>query len=352
MALNYTPMYNQPVARTTNGSYYSPSPVLGESTSTTTKTGGGSGVPPVVDTSKTQIDALNNSVETLSGNFERDYNDALSQADTAEMGLRSQAGEATSELQRQAKATEADLASQQATGIEGVTSQEQLAQKQSKSALQQARDLFRQTQQGNIAQLSGLGISSSSVSEALAEKLGVETARRIAGVTGSRDEVLANLSKEKARINDFAATKKTQLAENLQAQIGSIQNSLLLGLKQVSDARQMAATAKANARATLLSQAQQQIGSLQANAQQFAQQLQQWATQKSTIITDAQKGFTISPTDTTGLQSALTEAVSPMAPAGFSWNPNVETAPSGYKRVGVNLVKNKSTEDPELQNDF
>jgi len=255
---------------------------------------------------KAQEYAINQGVNTGNENIERDYNDALMQADTAEQGVRGQAGQATTELQNQGQQVRTSLGEQQATANQGIDIQGQTATSSAKTAMMQARDLFRQQQQQNIAQLSALGLSSSSVMEGLAEKLGVETARRIGGVTGSLNEVLQNLSKERARVNDYAKTKLTELDKNLQTQIGSIQQQLLQGIRQIQDSRQLAATAKANSRANLMQQAQQQIGALQANAQQFAQQMQQWAIQKSTVLTDAQKGFTINPTDTTGLQNEIT----------------------------------------------
>jgi signal transduction histidine kinase len=109
--------------------------------------------------------------------------------------LRSQAGTGEAQIGNEYAGVKTQLGAEQATKEQGVQSELSTSETQGKTAMQEARDLFRQTQQQNIAQLSGLGISSSSVAEALAERLGVETARRIAGVSGSINEVRTNATK-------------------------------------------------------------------------------------------------------------------------------------------------------------
>lgn len=290
---------------------------------------------------------INAGVQSGNESIDRDYQNAISQADTAESGLRDQAGQATTELQNQGQQVRSSLENQRATAEQGVQSQETTAQGQAKTAMMQARDLFRQQQQQNIAQLSALGLSSSSVMEGLAEKLGVETARRIGGVTGSLDEVMQNLSKERARVNDYAKTKSLEVEQNLQTQIGSIQQQLLQGIRQIQDSKQLAATAKANSRANLMQQAQQQIGALQTSAQQFAQQMQQWALQKNSVLTDAQKGFTVNPADTTALQNEINR-VGGISQQGMVNTPQVDYGTqTGYARVMPQF--SKSTKDTSPQ---
>lgn len=224
-----------------------------------------------------QQDALNSQIES-------EYNNAMSQLSGQESSLRGQAGTAEAQISNESAKTRTALGEERATRQQGVQSQLSTAEQQGTSALQQARDLFRQTQQQNIAQLSALGLSSSSVAEALAERLGVETARRIAGVTGSLQEVQQNASKELARINDYYAQKMTQLQTDEQLQKQQIQQSLLAGLNQINSARNKAASDKAAARQNLMSQVQNSIAQLAQQKQQFEQSLQQWAAQKQAAL--------------------------------------------------------------------
>ena len=214
--------------------------------------------------------------------------------------------------------------------------------------MQGARDLFRQTQQQNIAQLSALGLSSSSVMEGLAEKLGVETARRMAGLTGSYEEVTQNLAKESARVKNYAESKIRQVEENVGLQIKSIQSQIMDAIAQIGQQRNVAATAKASARADVLSQARQQIYNLQASAQTFAQQLQTWATQKAQSLADVNKEFTISQE---GLGQAVQSAISKMPTIpGFQYVPEPQQGSNMLYKVPGKYVK--STQDEELANPF
>lgn len=289
-------------------------------------------------------DLINQNVQSGNDSIERDFNDAIAQADTAEQGLRSQAGQATSELNTQGTQTRNALEQQRGTAEAGIAGQEQTAQTQAKTSMQQARDLFRQTQQQNIAQLSALGLSSSSVMEGLAEKLGVETAKRIGGVTGSLDEVMQNLSKERARVNDYAKTKLTELESNLQNQIAGIQSQLIQGIRQIQDSRQMAATAKANARADLMTQARNQLYNYQNAAQQFAQEMEQWRQTKESTLADASKQFTITPTDFTNLNNAQSNIQSITGVGGqlAGYQPSYSIAPTG--KFSTTLTPKKTDE--------
>lgn len=224
--------------------------------------------------------------------IEEDYNNVLGQLAGQEQSLRGQVDIAGRTISDEAAGVKTQLGQEQATKEQGIQSQQQTAEKESASSMQQARDLFRQTQQQNIAQLSALGISSSSVAEALAERLGVETARRIGGITGSLQEVRQNAAKELARTKDYYQQRITDVTNQVQVQKANIQNSLLSGLNQINSSRQQAATDKSRSRAELISNAQRAIQGLAAQQQEFENSLKAWATKKSAaltpIITDPQ----------------------------------------------------------------
>lgn len=293
----------------------------------TSVTGGGSAQPAGQDILQADV---GRQVDDLGAIIDRDYDTAISALGGQESSLRSQAGAAEQTIRSQAAPTRTAIGEEQATRLAGLAGQETQATQQKESGLRQARDLFRQIQQQNVAQTSGLGISSSSVSEALAERLGVETARRIAGVTGSTDEVLRNISAEKTRVGSFFKQRLADVESSLQAQIGQIQSQLLAGVNQINAARNQAASDKANRRAELLSNAQSQMAQLQANAQSFAQSLQQWQAQKAAQLSQAQQ-FIVSPTDFGPLQSALGNIQGLTGVGGQleGFQPQVSISPSG-----------------------
>ena len=279
---------------------------------------------------QTQQDDINQQIQTGNESIDRDYEQALVNLSGQESSLKTQAGTSTEAAQAGYAPARTAIGEEQATREAGLEREATTARTQEKSGLQQARDLFRQTQQQNIAQLSGAGLTSSSVNEALAERLGVETARRIAGVTGSTNEIMQNIAQEKTRIGTFYKQKLTDLETGLGAAIGNIQAQLVSGINQINSARQAAASDKANRRAELLSNAQTQIAQLQANAQNFAQQLQLWQTQRSQALSDA-SSFVVKPSDLTGQQRAISDITSLPGVAGFQWVPNVESTNQGYR---------------------
>lgn len=276
--------------------------------------------------------------------IDADYSQSMAMLDSAQSGLQGQAGNATAQITNDAAGVATSLGKEQATGEQAVQSSLSTAEKQGTSAMQQARDLFRQTQQQNNSQLSALGISSSSVSEALAERLGVETARRIAGVTGSLDEVRQNATNELGRIKTYYAEKKTQLDENVRIQKDQIQQALMQGLNQINNARSQAASDKAAARANLLSQVQNQIYSLTTQQQQFDQQLQQWAAQKSAALTPIVQD----PNYVNKLISTAQNFNKQFSPSGFQFTPEVSYDKNGVMTGSIKTQSTKSTEEDDF----
>ncbi len=267
-----------PSSQVPSSYYSSPAPT------TNTNTGGGNPNPNPnpIDTSNIQ-----QNVDTGNAQIDRDYELFMSQLGGAESGLRSQAETSTNAIGINYAPVKTALQEQEATKLQGLTEQGQTAQNQEKTALQQSRDLFRQIQQQNVAQLSGMGISSSSVAEALAETLGVETARRIASVSQSANDVYNNIAKEKTNIQTYTKQKLADMEGTIATEKSNIQQQLMTGLNQINQARAGAAVDKANRRADLLQSAQNAIFQLQQNAQQFAQSLEAWAKQNTSALNAA-----------------------------------------------------------------
>lgn len=289
-------------------------------------TGGGNAAAPV-NSAPPGSDIIRNDIQqqTDAGNniIDRDFEQALSELALQEQGLQRQAGLSEQQVRTQGDQAKTSLQEARDTSLTGLSREEQTAQKQASSAMQQARDLYRQMQQQNIAQLSATGLSSSSVAEALAERLGVETARRIAGVTGSRDEVIQNVELERSRINNVFQTKKQQLEESIGLQITQIQQSLLQGLDTINNARSAAAADKANARERLLSSAQSQVAQLQAQAQQFQQQLQEAAAKRTAAVSESLNLLTATPQDFSNLTSNIGAIAPALQGTGLDFGINV-----------------------------
>jgi hypothetical protein len=233
------------------------------------------------DPNRGVIDSANDSID-------RDFETAMSDLSGQESSLNQQVGQMVNEATTDYGGVQTALGAEQATNVAGLQSEATTAKTQEKGALTQARDLFRETQQSNIAQMSGLGISSSSVAEALAERLGVETARRIAGVTGSTNEIMQNIAKETTRVETYYKEKLTTLEKQLADRKGAIQSSLMEGLRQINNARNQATADKANRRAELWRNAQTAAQNAKAEAQKFKQQMDMWREQKAAALTPIQ----------------------------------------------------------------
>lgn len=280
--------------------------------------------------------------------IEQDYNNVLGSLAGQESGLQSQAGTAQSQIENEGSKLKTQLGQEQSVKEQGVESTLATGETEATTAMQQARDLFRQTQQNNIAQLSALGISSSSVAEALAERLGVETARRIAGVTGSISELRVNSQKELARVKDYFQQKMTDVQDQIGIQKSQIQNALMEGLNKINSSRQQAATDKARARADLLQNTQRYLYDLGQQEQAFQQSLQKWAQQKQAALTP----LITDPNFMNTITSATNQFNQQFAPQGFQYSPQVNTSPAGNVQGQVKYTLSKNPEEDEFGNPF
>ena len=318
--------------------FVAPKPqVLGASTSRVTTP---------TPTGQTPQETVQSNQDAGNAQIESDFNQAMEMLNSSESSLRSQAGTAQGQIDTGAASARNEITNTQAIGEQGVNTSLQQGETAGKNAIQQARDLFRETQQANSAQLSAMGLSSSSVSEALAERLGVETARRIAGVTGSVDEIRKNATAELGRIKTYYSGKLNDVTNWANDQKASIQNSLVQGINQINSAKSQAASAKAQARSNLLSAVQSQLGQLAQQQQQFEQSLQAWAAQKSAALTP----ITQDPNYVQNLLAQTQKINEQFSPSGFVATPQFDVNAKGQYSGQINMQK-KPTED-EFANPF
>ena len=287
-------------------------------------------------------DQLNQQTNDFGAIIDQEYNNTMGTLGDQERLLQGQATSASGQIGNEYAGVKTQLGAEQATKEQGVQSELSTSEAQGKTSMQQARDLFRETQQQNIAQLSGLGISSSSVAEALAERLGVETARRIAGVSGSINEVRTNATKELGRIKNYFSEKLTNLENEKAVKLSEIQNSLMQGINQINSARNQAATAKAQQRLELFSNAQNTIANLTQQYQQFQQSLQQWAAEKQASLTPIAQD----PNYVQKLISTANVFNEQFSPTGFNFAPSLSVDATGQMTGKVSSYKND--EDEEL----
>lgn len=273
--------------------------------------------------------------------IDAEFNAALGAADQSEGYLRQEAGLRTSQAEEGYAPAKTQIQQEGARRTEDLTSQATNQQARSQSAVEQARQLYRELGQGNNAYLAAGGISSSSVAEALSERLGRETASRIAGITGETNEVLGNIDKEKGRVVEFTQTKLTDLERELANAKSNIQLALQQGLGQISSARSLATTQKASARAEVARQAKAQAEAAQQQATQFAQQLYMWQTQRQAALDDS-KNYVVNTPKAPDLNSQLSQLKN-FQGLGIG-------VPAGYESLGVQpgtIIPRPKTKDEE-----
>lgn len=262
---------------------------------------------------------VNDVVDQYSELLNQDYNNTINELSAQERNIRSQADIAQSQVGNEFASTQTQLGNEQATNLQGVQGQLDTAEKESTSAMRSARDMFRQTQQANIAQLSGLGISSSSVAEALAERLGVETMRRIGDVSQSLSDVRINAQKEIGRINNYFQEKKTQLEQTKALELSKIQQSLIAGIDTINAARDRAALDKARSRADLLNNAKSAVDAINNQVAKFQDSLTAWAKSRSQAL----QGLAQNPEWITSFMSAGQKLSEGFNPTQFSLTPTI-----------------------------
>lgn len=306
--------------------------------------GGGGGSPPSSTyNDQPQRDNVQSELDMFLENLNRDYEATMSGLGYQEQNLRGQAGTSQQSIEAGYAPAVTAIGEEQATREAGLSKEESTARSQEKSALQQARDLYRQTQQGNISQLSALGLSSSSVTEALAEKLGVETARRIAGVTGSTQEIIQNIAGERTRVQTYYKQKLADLEQTKAAEIAKIQQGLMEGLNQINQARNQAASDKANRRAELYQNAQSAFNNLNLQSQKFQQSLQEWTYKRDNSLQQAQQ-FVVTPTDFSALINAQNSLGNIQSVGGFNYVPTYSIDPSGKLSISIKGQKDQEEE--------
>jgi len=217
----------------------------------------------------------------------QEYDQAISALAGEEQWQQGVAGTQIAGLQGQETAGTNRLSEGRASEMAAAGQQEQTARTQESSGLRSMRDLFRQIQQQNIIDLSGRGISSSSVAEALAEKLGTETMRRIGDITQGTQNVINNIAAEKKRITQVYQSKVQELQAEVKNKIDTVNANLTYALSQISAQRGLAALQKQKGLRDIAQTAREMIDSIKDKAWSYEQTLAAEAQKRQQATDDA-----------------------------------------------------------------
>lgn len=331
------PQYNPPVVNNipTNGQ------VLGSGTSSS---GSGTNRNSITQNA---INSVNQGVGEDTGLVQAEYDQAMNDLAGQEQNAYATYGNMGAQVQAQGAAQGNRLAEGKQEQLDTAAQGEQTAQQTQQQGLRTMRDTYNQLQQKNIADLSARGISSSSVAEALAEKLGVETMRRIGDITQGTQNVLNNIAKEKNRIVQVFNNKKAELDQSIALQVQDVQNKLAYALDQVRSQRGLAALQKQKGITDIAQQARQMIDSIKQNAWEYEQKLAAEAQRRTQATNDAMALLTYNQQGEAQLNPMVSNTVTALQQAnpGLGYAPNAEMI-KGQPYVTGYSTYQKKEEDP------
>lgn len=168
------------------------------------------------------------------------------------------------------------------------------------NALAQARQLYNELSQSNLARF-GTGSSAGGASN---EILGRATSQQFGTIGQTAEAGVQAITQERQKVADFVQEKKTQFDAAQKDAINNLQNSFRDKLNQIGLMKAQTEQAKTQARLDLLGQYRQQAFNLQAARQTADLQLETWLKQKQAGL-DQVAAFSTNPNIGTNTGSAL-----------------------------------------------
>jgi hypothetical protein len=222
------------------------------------------------------MDAINQDYEaTLSG--------LASSEELARQGASGQIGQA----EASAAPVRAQIAAEQEARTGALDETRRTGEQNYNKGLEQARQTYSELEQRNQSLAAGTGLSSSSVSQALSERLGRQTAAQLADLSENYGAFTNAIAKEKENTVKYYQTKLT----DLESQLAQFKNQIGLELNRqiaaINAARGQAAGQKAQQKAGLAAQARDALQQAFQQSQQYAASLQMWQTQRQAALDDA-----------------------------------------------------------------
>ena len=160
----------------------------------------------------------------------------------------------------------------------------QTVQRNTANALGEARTTYNELGQKNQAYLSATGLGSSSVAEALQEKLGRDTFKAIENLTQNRDATLQNIEKQRGEVNQFYSTKEAELINGLNSAKQQITTQLQRSLAEVDRDRSLNEANRAAKKAEVIADARRVSSAASAEAAAQKQALDSWSTWKTGFL--------------------------------------------------------------------
>lgn len=227
--------------------------------------------------------------QELFRNIDTGYENSQAQLRMAESELGEQTAQRRNEIAASFQPSMNRLAEQETQRYQDIGQREQSAQRTKQSRVQEAYDIYNQLNQANTAKLAALGISSSSVSAALAESLGRDTAKRINDIAQKTGDYLQALDIERGSVKQYVQDRMMELEAQKANQLGQLQNTFMAGLNQIRSQSMVTEQDRANARANLLSQYQAQRVEIEKYNAQLANNITLWQLQRQASLDDAGK---------------------------------------------------------------
>lgn len=219
--------------------------------------------------------------------IEADYNGLMTTLSGREAEAQQTAGTARQRVETEFAPARTQLQQEETTRLGTIGTREQETQQAATSSIAEARRIYNELQQQAIAQLSGAGISSSSVAEALAEKIGRQTAERIFTVAQTRDQAISLLGEERTKVKNYIGEKLSNLEQQKTLALQNVQDWLLNSLRDINTQRGVADAYKAQQRSQSLLDYKNYVNQINLDNSRVAQALNVWAQNKDNGLAQA-----------------------------------------------------------------
>ena len=263
----------------------------------TTSTGGGGGGTTGGGGGTTGGGGGTTAPPTPEGNFLSDeqinqmFSGAFADLSNQEAGTRAQKDFMLGEAQRAGEEQSQILENRRTQGRQQLTDEEQTTRKQEASALSQARQLFNELNQYNLARFG----SGTSAGQAAMELLGRSTQQGIGNVTQQAAENINKIKTAWKNLDDFVEQNKLKVAKDVESKRQEVINWFNSAIGQINANRQMLEGEKAQKRYEVLQGRTNFLNEIKRQEWEFGQQLESWKQSRQADLASQAKGYTIDP---------------------------------------------------------
>ena len=221
------------------------------------------------------------------------YNPAYQNLNLMEQQYRQEYPTAQAALDAENTQAQNELQNKQNTELAGISSQRKAAASSKQTQIQKARRLASELKQGNLVRFGG----SSSTADASSEILNRGTQEQFGNIEQNFGDLEQKLTQEEANINTFYVNKKSELEDKKRLAEKQLKDQFDAKIREINRGRNELDSAKAGKRLAALQELSASYRQIQADASQFAQELDAWKQFKDEALTNARnfnaKSFTI-----------------------------------------------------------